>query len=172
MICLGIDDALTFNLKIFINSYLSLFRKNLIMRSIFIFGTLALITLSIASCSKEDSPQVVSKIVRTWKIKELLSIDNSNANQPDTTRFSQPEGASIEFTSNGFWIQKVSNIDILSPNEPGEFFVLSGFYKLDRNKLYRYLLTESDTLDVVLTDTSLLLSQEVDQEKAIISCRK
>ncbi len=135
------------------------------------FGTLALIILSVVSCSKEQIIQEKSKIVGQWKIKDLLIVDNS-LNEPDTTTFPQPDGASIEFNENGFWIEKLALIDIDNPGVPGEFIVSSGFYKLDRNKLYRFLLVESDTLDVKLTDTSLLLSQEEGDLKAIMSCRK
>lgn len=135
------------------------------------FGTLALITLSVVSCSKEQIIQEKSKIVGQWKIKDLLLVDNS-LDVPDTAKFPQPDGASIEFNENGFWIEKVAAIDINNPDVPGEFIVSSGFYKLDRNKLYRFLLIESDTLDVKLTDTSLLLSQEEGDLKAIMSCRK
>ena len=141
------------------------------MRSLFIFSILALLTLSFVSCAKEEIVTPSNKLVGIWKIKELLVVDNTT-DVADTIRSAQPEGASFEFTPNGWWVEKVAEIDIDNPDVPGDFVVSSGFYKFDQKKIYLFQGIDSDTLDYKRTDTSLLLSQEVLSFKVIINCRK
>lgn len=125
------------------------------MRNTFIFSILLLMIASVYSCSKEISVPQKNAIVKKWKIKSII-IDSVGAVVTPFVKqtFEKPNDSlgTMEFIegsqpNTGLWIENMISDTFRSGNANIGYKVLTGTFKVESQKLYRFLSTSSDTLE-------------------------
>ncbi len=148
------------------------------MRNTFIFSVLFLFIASIFSCSKEINVPARNAILKKWKIKSVI-IDSLNpittTFKPDTLKRqldSIDDLGTLEFfqgaeVNTGTWVERLIVDTFRKKKLDTGFRVFSGTFMLETKKIYRYLSTSGDTLEITRNQgDTLVLTKKSPQDSS------
>jgi hypothetical protein len=136
------------------------------MRNAFIFSVLFLFIASIFSCSKEISIAPRNAILKKWKIKSVI-IDSTLGSitfTPDTLKRERDslDLGTIEFiegaqANSGTWVERLIVDTFRKRNLDTGYRISSGTFLIASKKLYRFLSSSGDTLEITRNQADTLV---------------